>query len=92
LFVWDALAASDATRASRDLHMLDDFSYFAYTWVGRSSLRRTKLDQLMLEFSMDSLVVLHIYRVRWLSHGQVMQRVLDCMPMFFQVFHEDEPT
>ena len=88
----DALAASDAAKALPELQVLDDFSNFAYTWVGRSSLRRTELDQLMLEFAMDPLVVLHIHGVRWLSCGQVMQRVLDCMPMFLQAFREDVPT
>ena len=60
--------------------------------MGRSSLRRTELDQLMLEYAMDPLVVLRIHEVRWLSRGQVMQRIFDCMLMFLQAFHEDVPT
>ncbi|KAG0618977.1 hypothetical protein M758_4G106200, partial [Ceratodon purpureus] len=86
----DALAAIDAAKASPELRVLDDFSNFAYTWVGRSSLRQTQLNQLMVEFAIDPLVVLHIYGVRWLSRGQVMQRVLDCMPSFLELFREEE--
>jgi hypothetical protein len=38
---------------------------------------------------MDPLVILHIHEVRWLSRGQLMQRVLDYMSMFLQSFRDD---
>ena len=44
----------------------------------------------MLEFAEEPLAVLHIHGVRWLSHGQTMQRVLHCMPTFLDLFEENE--
>ena len=84
------MAVGDAAASTPEMKVLDDFANFAYTWVGRSGLRRKELMDLMLEFAEEPLVVLHIHGVRWLSCGQTMQRVLHCMPTFLDLFEENE--
>ena len=66
------MAAGDAATFTPEMKILDDFANFAYTWVGRSGLRRRELTELMLEFAEEPLAVLHIHGVRWLSRGQTM--------------------
>ena len=80
------MAVGDATASTLEMKVLNDFANFAYTWVGRSGLRRKELTNLMLEFAEEPLAVLHIHEVRWLSRGQTMQRVLQCMPTFLDLF------
>ena len=74
------MATEDAAASTLKMKVLDDFANFVYTWVGRSGLWMRELTDLMLEFAKESLAVFHVHRVRWLSHGQTMQRVLHYMP------------
>ena len=46
--------------------------------------------ELMLEFAEEPFDVLHIHGVRWLCCGQIMQRVLHCMPAFFDLYEKHE--
>ena len=45
---------------------------------------------LMLKFVEEPLVVLYIHRIRWVSRGQTMQKVLHYMPAFLDLFEENE--
>ena len=86
----EASTVGDAIAFTPEMNVLDDFANFAYTWVGRSGLRRRELMDLMLEFAEEPLAVLHIHGVCWLLHGQTMQRVLHYMPAFLDLFEENK--
>jgi hypothetical protein len=83
----EALAAGDAAKSFPDFQMLDCFANKVYEWVGRSTNRRNELKRLLKDY----VVVLQIHRVRWLSRGNVMTRLLQCMPTLLELFRVEEP-
>lgn len=87
----EALAAGDASRATPELQGLDQFATKVYEWVGRSTIRRKELKQLLEEFEREPLVLLRFHAVRWLSRGQVMERILYVMPAILEAFKKEEP-
>ena len=36
-------------------------------------------------------MILHIHAVQWLSRGNVMTRLLQCMPTLLKLFRDEEP-
>jgi hypothetical protein len=88
----EALATGDASRSFPDFQMLDRFANKVYEWVGCSTNRRNELKRLLKDvFEEDYVVVLQIHTVRWLSRGNVMTRLLQCMPALFVLFRDEEP-
>ena len=88
----EALAAGDAARSFPNFQMLDRFANKIYEWVGRSTNRRNELKRLLKDvFEEDYVVVLQIHTVRWLSRGNVMTRLLQCMPALLELFKDEEP-
>ena len=84
------MTTGDVAAFTPEMKILDDSANFLYTWVGRSGLYRRELTELMLEFAEKPLTTLHIHGVHWLSRGQMMQRVLHCMPAFLDLFEENK--
>ena len=82
------LAAEDVSRATPELQGLDQFATKVYEWVGRSTIRRKELKQLLEEFERIPLVLLRFHAVWWLSRGQVMERILYMMPAILKAFKE----
>lgn len=69
----EALAAADASKDLPELLVLDRFASKVYEWMGRSTIRRKELKELLEEFDRDSHMPLRFHSVRWLSRGQVME-------------------
>jgi hypothetical protein len=87
----EALAAADASKDLPELLVLDRFASKVYEWMGRSTIRRKELKKLLEEFDRDSHMSLRFHSVRWLSRGQVMERLLHVMPAILEAFKDEEP-
>ena len=87
----DALAAADASKDLPELLVLDQFASKVYEWMGRNTIRQNELKKLLEEFDRDSHMPLRLHSVRWLSCGQVMERLLHVMPAILEAFKDEEP-
>ena len=59
-------------------------------WIGRSSLRNEKLQAILEVMEIERLKVINIHHIRWLSRGQVMERLTRIMPTVLALFKGEE--
>ncbi|KAH7439135.1 hypothetical protein KP509_04G046800, partial [Ceratopteris richardii] len=61
-----------------------------YSWLGKFSKRHDELWKIMSEYDMLDVKALQIHSVRWLSRGQVMERLVNMMPAILQQWEQSE--
>ena len=76
----EALAIADASNYFPEFNYIDKLANKVYSWLGKSAKRHGELKGLMDLFQIDRLQVLQIHQIRWLSMGQVMNRLVKIMP------------
>ena len=60
--------------------------------MGHSTNRHNELKQLLKDvFEEDYVVVLQYHTIWWFSRGNVMARLLLCMPTLLELFRDEEP-
>ena len=66
---WEALAASDVFKKTKQLAFLERLANRIYGWVGMSSLQNGELQGLLKIMDLEKVKLLHVHTVRWLSDG-----------------------
>jgi hypothetical protein len=80
------LASKDAVEAITPLTSLEKLSNRLHGWIGKSFFRNEVLHGLLSIMEIRRLKMLHIHNVRWLSMGQVMERMASTMPAILSSF------
>ncbi|MCO5573711.1 hypothetical protein L7F22_027485 [Adiantum nelumboides] len=88
----EALAILDATKCFPCLSYIDKVANKIYSWIHGSSLRHTGFQNLLNEMNLQVLEVLQIHDVRWLSRGNVMERLVVLMPAILTYWKEGAPA
>jgi len=65
----EALAASDASKKIPKFLFVEKLANKLYSWVGNSAKRNNELIYLLEVMELESLQVLQIHGIRWLSRG-----------------------
>jgi hypothetical protein len=76
----EALAASDASKKIPELLFVEKLANKVYSWVQNSTKRNSQLIALQELMQLETLQALQIHGVRWLSRGQVIERLVVLMP------------
>lgn len=71
--------------------ILDDFVDKVYSFVGRSWNWWKELKSFMDSFDLLSLTILQFHLVHWFFRGQVLERILYCLPTILDAFQVLEP-
>ena len=72
------------------LSFLDAFTNKVYSWLGKSTNRHKELKEIMKRHGKGDLKVLKIHSIRWLSRGQVMERLVTLMPAILEQWEKHE--
>ncbi|MCO5547287.1 hypothetical protein L7F22_000734 [Adiantum nelumboides] len=76
-----ALAAKDGFVSHPHVYtFVDKVANKVYSWLGKSAKRHTKLLKIMSDYDIIDAKALQIHSVRWLSRGQVIERLVNIMP------------
>ena len=88
----EALAIKDAYIMSHAhvFSFLDVFANKVYSWLGKSTNRHKELKEIMKRHGKGDLKVLKIHSIRWLSRGQVMERLVTLMPAILEQWEKHE--
>lgn len=86
----EALTTNDASSRFLKLKIVDKMVNKVYSWLGKSIKYHGDLRELMESFQMDKLEVLQIHHVRWLSRGQVMERLIKIMPTLLEEWKRED--
>jgi hypothetical protein len=71
---------------------VDHFVNKVHEWVYSNTNQRNELKRLVkVVFEEDYVVVLQIYAVWWISRGNVVAHLLQCMPTLLKLFKDEEP-
>ncbi|KAH7331520.1 hypothetical protein KP509_20G037900 [Ceratopteris richardii] len=86
-----ALAAKDGFITHPHIFaFVDKVANKVYSWLGKSSKRPEELWRIMHEYDMLDTRALQIHAVRWLSRGQVMERLVNIMPAILHQWEHGE--
>ncbi|KAH7277645.1 hypothetical protein KP509_39G060800 [Ceratopteris richardii] len=86
-----ALAAKDGFISHPHVFaFVDKVASKVYSWLGKSSKRHAEMWQLMHEFAIMDGKALQIHSIRWLSRGQVMERLVNIMPVVLEQWKHHE--
>ncbi|KAH7439136.1 hypothetical protein KP509_04G046900 [Ceratopteris richardii] len=86
-----ALAAKDGFITHAHVYaFVDKVANKVYSWLGKSSKRHDELWKIMSEYGMLDVKALQIHSIRWLSRGQVMERLVNMMPTILQQWEQSE--
>ncbi|MCO5605532.1 hypothetical protein L7F22_059715 [Adiantum nelumboides] len=86
------LAASQAVGAFPELMHLDKLCRSIYTWLHASGKRMDDFKLIEGALDLPELAMLRIHSVRWLSRGQVMERMVKVMPALLLEFGKEKPS
>ncbi|MCO5558163.1 hypothetical protein L7F22_011740 [Adiantum nelumboides] len=86
------LAASQAIGSFPELMHLDKLCRSIYTWLHASGKRMDDLKLVEGALDLPKLAMLRIHAVRWLSQGQVMERLVKVMPALLVDFSHEKPS
>ncbi|KAH7434142.1 hypothetical protein KP509_06G002200 [Ceratopteris richardii] len=86
-----ALAAKDDFVTHPYVYaFVDKVANKVYSWLGKSSKRHDELWKIMTEYDIVDMRALQIHSVRWLSRGQVMERLVNIMPAILMQWQHSE--
>ncbi|KAH7424117.1 hypothetical protein KP509_12G090700 [Ceratopteris richardii] len=86
-----ALAAKDGFISHPHVFaFVDKVASKVYSWLGKSSKRHAEMWQLMHEFAIMDGKALQIHSIRWLSRGQVMERLVHIMHVVLEQWKHHE--
>ncbi|KAH7421532.1 hypothetical protein KP509_13G062500 [Ceratopteris richardii] len=86
-----ALAAKDGFATHPNIFaFVDKVANKVYSWLGKSSKRHEELWKIMHEYDMLDTRALQIHSVRWLSRGQVMERLVNIMSAILHQWEHSE--
>ncbi|MCO5581953.1 hypothetical protein L7F22_035842 [Adiantum nelumboides] len=86
------LAASQAIGSFPELMHLDKLCRSIYTWLHASGKQMDDLKLVKGALDLPKLAMLRIHVVRWLSRGQVMERLVKVMPALLVDFSHEKPS
>ncbi|BBN17305.1 hypothetical protein MPTK1_7g13480 [Marchantia polymorpha subsp. ruderalis] len=86
----EALAAGDAAKLLSELDFVDTFASKVYEWAGRSAKRHSELSELLEAFTQGVVEVVQIHRIRWLSRAQVVEKLVQVMPIILERWQVEE--
>ncbi|KAH7284550.1 hypothetical protein KP509_34G059300 [Ceratopteris richardii] len=69
---------------------VDKVASKVYSWLGKSSKRHAEMWELMHEFAIMDGKALQIHSIRWLSRGQVMERLVHIMHVVLEQWKRRE--
>ncbi|MCO5601531.1 hypothetical protein L7F22_055653 [Adiantum nelumboides] len=73
----EALAAKDVADQFAEMEYLDKLAGQVYTWLGKYGNQHAEFSKLLKEFQIHDLKILQLHKVRWLSRGLVMARIIE---------------
>ncbi|MCO5552314.1 hypothetical protein L7F22_005825 [Adiantum nelumboides] len=76
----------------RELMHLDKLCRSIYTWLHASGKRMDDFKLIEGALDLPELAMLRIHSVRWLSRGQVMERMVKVMPALLLEFGKEKPS
>eukprot|EP01018_Ginkgo_biloba_P030781 Gb_34347 [translate_table: standard] len=82
----EALVTSDASKKIPELMYIEKLANKVYSWVGNSTKRNNELHSLQEVMELESLQVLQIHGIRWLSRGQVIERLVAIIPAILSLW------
>ena len=85
----EALAASDASKKIPEFLFVEKLANKVYSWVGNSAKINNELISLLEVMELESLQVLQIHGIRWLSRGQVVERLVTLMPAILSMWKKE---
>ncbi|KAH7364992.1 hypothetical protein KP509_18G002600 [Ceratopteris richardii] len=86
-----ALAAKDGFVTHPYVYaFVDKVANKVYSWLGKSSKRHDELWKIMSDYDIVDMRALQIHSVRWLSRGQVMERLVNIMPAILMQWQRSE--
>ncbi|KAH7440451.1 hypothetical protein KP509_04G107800, partial [Ceratopteris richardii] len=86
-----ALATKDGFATHPHIFaFVDKVANKIYSWLGKSSKRHEELWKIMHEYDMLDTRALHIHSIRWLSRGQVTERLVQFMPAILHQWEHGE--
>ncbi|MCO5597856.1 hypothetical protein L7F22_051941 [Adiantum nelumboides] len=88
----EALAVSDVAKNFPELLFVEKLANKVYSWMNNSSKRNNELMELLSLMKIDAHRVLQIHGIRWLSRGQVMQRLVELMPGVLSLWKQEKFT
>ena len=85
----EALAALDDSKKIPKFLYVEKIENKIYSWVGNSTKRNNELIALLEIMELESLQVLQIHGIRWLSRGQVVERLVTLMPTILSLWKKE---
>ena len=76
----EELAITDASNYFPRFHYIGKLANKVDSWLGKYAKIHAEIKSLMDLFQIDRLQVLQILKIRWLSRGQVMSKLVKIMP------------
>ena len=86
----ETLAASDASKIILELLFVEKLTNKIYSWVQNSTKRNDQLISLQKLMQLETLHALQIHGVRWLSRGQVIERLVVLMPPILTLWKSEK--
>lgn len=86
----EALAIISVSKIFYQMKVIDKLAADIYSWLGKSTVRHVEFSGLLKSFEINDLKVLQSHNVRWLSRGQVMQRLVEVMPAVLDIWSNRE--
>ncbi|MCO5581667.1 hypothetical protein L7F22_035556 [Adiantum nelumboides] len=86
------LAASQALSSFPELVYLDKLCRSIYAWLHASGKRMDDFRLVEGALNLPKLAMLRIHSVRWLSRGQVMERMVKIMPALLLELGKEKPS
>ncbi|MCO5576302.1 hypothetical protein L7F22_030113 [Adiantum nelumboides] len=86
-----ALAAKDGFLSHPHVYtFVDKVVNKVYSWLGKYAKRQTELWKIMSDYDIIDAKALQIHSMRWLSRGQVMERLVNIMPAVLEQWQHRE--
>jgi len=85
----EALATSDASKKIPKFLYVKKITNKVYLWVRNLAKRNNELVALLEIMKLESLQVLQIHGIRWLSRGQVVERLVTLMPAILSLWKKE---
>ena len=85
----EALVISDVSKDIPELILVEKIANKVYAWANNSTKRTHEILELLEQMQLDAHRPLQIHNIRWLSRGQVMERLVSIMPAILTIWKKE---
>ena len=85
----EALVIADVSKYFPELMFVEKIANKVYSWANNSSKRTLEIIELLEQMQLVAHRPLQIHNVRWLSRGQVMERLVTIMPAILTIWRKE---